>query len=115
MLEIDHVFAFVEPPGDWPHVLENAGFRLDSGTRHEGQGTRNRRLLLERSYIEWIWLENRAEAEANPMRLDRRADWRTTGFNSFGIVLRGSLNAVGREAFEQYVPPYPMPVTMWIA
>src|SRR5687768_9248642 len=106
MLEVDHVFAFVEPPGAWPQALEKAGFRLDPGHAHEGQGTRNRRLLLRRSYIEWIWLERRHDAQSNPLRLDRRADWRTSGWSPFGLALRGALDDVGRDAFWPYTPSF---------
>jgi hypothetical protein len=115
MVELDHFFACMPPSGDWPASLENAGFRLDSGTVHEGQGTRNRRLLLQRHYLEWVWLHARGDAETNALRLDRRADWERTGWSPFGIGLRGSLADAGADAFEEYRPPYAMNVAIWIA
>src|SRR5262245_52642133 len=115
MLEVDHVFAFVEPGGPWLAALDSAGFRLDPGIAHPGQGTRNRRMLLHRHYLEWVWLEARADAETNPLRLDRRADWQRTGFCPFGVALRGSLDDAGRDRFVPYLPPYAPDWTIWIA
>lgn len=63
-------------------------------------------------YLELVWLSSRADAEANPLRLDRRADWRTTGACPFGIGLRGELT--DRDAFWPYQLPDAPGVTIWI-
>ena len=68
--------------------LEAEGWELDAGQAHPGQGTRNRRLLLEGHYFELLWIEDAAEARANPVRLDRRAD-PSTGASPIGIGFRG--------------------------
>jgi hypothetical protein len=92
MLELDHVFCFVPPDGEWAGRLGAAGWALDAGTAHEGQGTRNRRLPFARQFLELVWLTDAAEARANPLRLDRRADWRATGASPFGFGFRGLLD-----------------------
>jgi hypothetical protein len=102
MLELDHVFCMVPPDGDWPQRLADGGWELDAGTRHAGQGTRNRRLAWDGQYLELVWVEDRAEAEANPLRLDRRAEWVATGASPFGIGLRGRLTEEQRPAFWLY-------------
>jgi hypothetical protein len=81
----------VAPDGDWAERLARAGWSLDEGTAHAGQGTRNRRVRWADSYLELVWVEHRAEAEANRVRLDRRADWHTTGASPFGFGFRGEL------------------------
>lgn len=91
MLELDHVLCMVDPEDAWAERLTAAGWELDAGMSHPGQGIRNRRLVLAGHYLELAWIEDRAEARANSLRLDRRADWATTGASPFGIGLRGRL------------------------
>ena len=112
MLELDHAFCFVDPDADWPSRLRENGWRLDDGIEHPGQGTRNRRLWMPEHYLELLWMSSRGDAETNPLRLDRRADWRTTGACPFGVALRGELT--NRTAFWPYEPPYAPGATLWI-
>ncbi|MGY1730295.1 VOC family protein [Geodermatophilus sp. SYSU D01045] len=102
MLELDHVLCMASPEEAWAERLTAAGWELDAGTAHPGQGTRNRRLLLAGHYLELVWVEDRAEARGNPLRLDRRADWATTGASPFGIGLRGRLPPEQEPAFWPY-------------
>lgn len=113
-LEIDHIFWFVEPDADWVAPVSDAGWALDEGVEHVGQGTRNRRLWLPEHYLEFIWLSSRTDAANNPLRLDRRADWRTTGACPFGIGLRGQLDEGLRSEFWAYHPPYARGACIWI-
>jgi hypothetical protein len=110
-LELDHVFCLVPPDGDWADRLAAAGWPLDAGTVHEGQGTRNRRLAWEGRYLELVWVHDRAEAAGNVLRFDRRADWARTGASPFGIGLRGVLPDDEREHFWRYDG---LPVTVWV-
>jgi glyoxalase-like protein len=111
MLELDHVFCIVPPAGDWLTRLSEAGWQPDEGTSHPGQGTRNRRLVFSGQYLELVWVENPAEARANPLRLDRRAEWAATGASPFGVGLRGRLTGEQREAFWLYED---LGVPLWI-
>ena len=113
-LAIDHVFAMVEPDGDWAARAASAGWVLDDGIEHEGQGTRNRRLWWPEQYLEFLWIASRRDAEQNPLRLDRRADWATTGACPFGIGLRGPLTDDERAQFWAYEPPYAQGAHIWI-
>jgi len=105
-LEIDHLFCFVEPDSGWAERVRLAGWVLDDGIEHVGQGTRNRRLWLPDLYLEFIWLSSRDDATGNRLRLDRRADWRTTGACPLGIGLRGTLDDELRCQFWAYEPPW---------
>jgi hypothetical protein len=113
-LEIDHIFCFVDPEADWVARLGDAGWVLDEGVEHVGQGTRNRRLWLPDHYLEFIWLSSRTDAVNNPLRLDRRADWLVTGACPFGIGLRGQLDEELRSEFWGYHPPYAGGACIWI-
>ncbi|HEU0029004.1 MAG TPA: VOC family protein [Kofleriaceae bacterium] len=114
MLELDHVLCFVEPGGDWAARATAAGWTLGDGRVHEGQGTRNRTLAFAARYLELIWVYDRGDAARNPVRLDRRAEWRTTGASPFGFGLRGQLPDELRDAFWAYQPPYSPGFTIWI-
>jgi glyoxalase-like protein len=90
-LELDHVFCMVSPSDDWAARLQQAGWLLDVGREHAGQGTRNRCVVWPEHYLELLWVANQTEAETNPVRLDRRADWARSGASPFGFGLRGQL------------------------
>ncbi|HEU4951010.1 MAG TPA: hypothetical protein VFT46_03620 [Holophagaceae bacterium] len=113
-LELDHVFCMVDPGGGWASRLEAGGWILDVGTAHPGQGTRNRRLLWSHRFLEFLWVEDRGEAAAHPLRLDRRADWRETGASPFGFGLRGRLPEEDLPQFWLYEPPYAPGARLWI-
>ncbi|MDP9149413.1 MAG: VOC family protein [Myxococcota bacterium] len=113
-LEIDHLFCFVDPGADWARRALEAGWLLDDGVEHVGQGTRNRRLWLAEQYVELIWLSSRTDAANHPLRLDRRADWRTTGACPFGLGLRGQLDEELRAEFWEYRPPYARDSCIWV-
>ncbi|MCE3550976.1 VOC family protein [Pseudonocardia sp. RS11V-5] len=83
MLELDHLIAFLPGPPDPPD-----GLLLDAGTRHVGQGTRNRRIVFPRHYVELLWIdEPEAERASGPGFAARCA---RTAY-PFGIVLRGTV------------------------
>jgi hypothetical protein len=102
VLELDHVFCFVSDPDGAARRLEDDGWMLDAGQAHRGQGTRNRRLLWPRQYLELLWLTNAAEARTNPLRLDRRAAWTTTGACPFGLGFRGRVEQADGDEFWLY-------------
>jgi hypothetical protein len=101
----------VNPDDDWAARLAAAGWRLDAGMTHAGQGSRNRRLRWPGCYLELLWVHDRAEARQNQLRLDRRADWERTGASPFGIGLRGRLSEAERVDYRRY-DGLPMPV--WV-
>jgi hypothetical protein len=49
-----------------------------------------------------LWVTDAAEARANPLRLDRRADWTTTGASPVGLAFRGRLDPAQRDEFWLY-------------
>ena len=102
MLELDHVFCMVGDPAQAAPALERDGWVLDAGQAHRGQGTRNRRLAWSGQYLELLWLTDAAEARANPLRLDRRFDWATTGASPFGLGFRGRIDPAQADEFWLY-------------
>jgi hypothetical protein len=110
-MELDHVFCMVTSDDDWAARLAAAGWRLDAGSTHPGQGTRNRRLRWAGCYLELLWVHDTAEARHNALRLDRRAAWERTGASPFGIGLRGKLSEAERVDYWLY-DGLPMPV--WV-
>ena len=85
VLKLDHVFCMVTEPATAIGQVEELGWTLDPGQAHEGQG----RLFWREQYFELLWITDEAEARANPLRLDRRAAWQTTGASPFGLGFRG--------------------------
>jgi Glyoxalase-like domain len=110
-MELDHVFCMVRSDDDWAARLAAAGWRLDAGSTHAGQGTRNRRLRWADCYLELLWVHDAAEARHNALRLDQRAAWERTGASPFGIGLRGKLSDAERVDYWLY-DGLPMPV--WV-
>jgi hypothetical protein len=102
VLELDHVFCITTDPGRAARLLEDDGWVLDAGQAHPGQGTRNRRLVWPEQFFELLWVTDAAEARANPVRLDRRADWTTTGASPIGLAFRGQLDPADNAEFWLY-------------
>lgn len=102
VLELDHVFCIVSDPAAAARRLEDDGWVLDAGQAHRGQGTRNRRLVWREQYFELLWVTDAAEARANALRLDRRAESITTGASPIGLAFRGQVEPAQRDAFWLY-------------
>ncbi len=102
MLELDHVFCMVRDPAHPVQQLEDDGWTLDPGQAHRGQGTRNRRLAWRERFFELLWVTDVAEARANPLRLDRRAEWTSTGASPFGFAFRGQIEPARADEYWLY-------------
>lgn len=102
MLAFDHVFCIVTEPRQAARRLEDDGWVLDAGQAHRGQGTRNRRLAWREQFFELLWVADAAEARANPLRLDLRADWTATGASPVGLAFRGQIDPAHSDEFWLY-------------
>lgn len=92
--EIDHLFVAAPVGCRALDRLLARGFSEGPANTHPGQGTACRRVFFDDSYIEFIWLADRAEAESDavrPTRLVERADVET-GANGSGICLRSTID-----------------------
>ena len=102
-LELDHVIVFV--PG--PDAIESAWFpgcTVEPGQRHAGQGTRNRRVVFPRTYVELLWIDDPEAHDRTELRFGQRCA-REAGACPFGVVLRGHIAQLERERFVEYVVP----------
>jgi hypothetical protein len=113
MLQLDHLFVCVEPEPAEAETLRKLGFTVEFRREHPGQGTRNQLLLFAEHYLELLWLADRAEAEGNMVRLDRRVDWRKTGASPFGIAMRGPKDSAPEVPWTLYELEG-FPVNLWI-
>jgi hypothetical protein len=101
VLELDHLIVFLRGPDDVDALRPGlAGLILDEGTRHVGQGTRNRRIVFPDSYIELVWVDSRAEVQASGLRFTERC---TGDGCPLGVVLRGRVPE--RPGFVEYTVP----------
>jgi glyoxalase-like protein len=101
--ELDHVMVFVPDPD----AIEPGWFpgcRFEPGQRHTGQGTRNRRVVFPRSFIELVWIDDGEAHERTGLRFGPRCA-RKAGACPFGVVLRGAVPEADRKRFAGYVVP----------
>jgi hypothetical protein len=53
-------------------------------------------------FFELLWVTDAAEARANPLRLERRADWTSTGASPIGLGFRGQIEPSHSDEFWLY-------------
>jgi hypothetical protein len=102
-LELDHVMVFVPDP----EAIEPGWFpacKFEPGQRHMGQGTRNRRVVFPRSYVELVWIDDSEVHEGTGLRFGSRCA-REAGACPFGVVMRGAVPDPDRAHFVGYVVP----------
>ncbi|WP_120495422.1 VOC family protein [Kiloniella sp. EL199] len=110
MLEIDHLFVFVEPPkeGDTPaegFLLEKAGLVESYRRNHPGQGTTNICYCFNNAYIELLWVNDVIDITSSLIKgtkLFERSQWQETAASPFGIALRPEIPC---DTWD-YRPPY---------
>ena len=102
MFLLDHLFVMTAPGAPEADDLLARGLVEGPPNRHPGQGTACRRFLFANAMLEFLWVENEAEARSelvHPLRLWERWRWRESGACPFGVALRPA--APGLE------PPFP--------
>ncbi len=102
-LELDHVIVFVPDPG----AIESEWFpgcTFEPGQQHAGQGTRNRRVVLPRSYVELLWIDDAEAHDRTGLGYGPRCA-REAGACWFGVVLRGAVPDADRARFSDYTVP----------
>ncbi len=110
-MELDHVILFTSGPGG--EAERFPGCVIDPGHRHDGQGTRNRRVFLARSYVEVLWIE--APEEERRTGLGFAARCAPGAACPFGVVLRGRVPGPDRERFVPYQVPGGGPALLLLA
>lgn len=109
MIQLDHLFIFVEKGGEVAEKLVDFGLSEGSRNVHPGQGTANRRFFFYNSFLELVWVENEEEIKSAlvaPTRLWERAHHQKTGYTPLGICIREEGKpSVFQEALT-YRPPY---------
>lgn len=88
---VDHVFIRTERGAPGADRLTEQGLVEGSPNRHPGQGTACRRFFFQNAMLEFLWIEDAAEAQ---LEQNRRLDlWRRwsqgeSPASPFGIILR---------------------------
>jgi hypothetical protein len=87
-LKLDHLFICVSDGA--PEVEQLLAFGLNEGQAniHPGQGTACRRFFFRNAYLEFLWLRDVEEAQAEPARalaLRQRCRYQQTGYSPFGL------------------------------
>jgi hypothetical protein len=88
---LDHLFVMTAPGAPEADDLLLRDFIEGPPNRHPGQGTACRRFYFANAMLEFLWVENEAEARSDlvrPLRLWERWEGRETGACPFGIALR---------------------------
>lgn len=80
-------------PGAWSEadLMLEKGFEEGPPNTHPGQGTACRRFFFANAMLEFLWVEDEAEARSarvHPLRLWERWSGRRTGACPFGIAFR---------------------------
>ena len=109
-MEIDHIFAFVEPDGPHLEYLRSLGLVETYRRTHAGQGTQNICFCFDNMFLECLWVSNvddiRSDAIART-RLHERSQWRTEGTCPFGIAWRVAGSHDGFDPMTwAFSPPY---------
>jgi hypothetical protein len=99
-VELDHVIVFVAGREAAERLFP--GFVLEAGIRHVGQGTRNRRVVFARNYVEAVWVDPEVGRRGGPGGAARYAPGAAC---PFGVVLRGTVFERDRERYVPYQVP----------
>jgi hypothetical protein len=110
-VELDHVIVFVAGPEAVAPLFP--GFTTDAGTRHAGQGTRNRRVLFSRNYIEILWIDDPADERRSGLGFAPRCV--PDAPCPFGFVLRGTVDEPDRVRYLPYQVPGDGPALLLLA
>jgi hypothetical protein len=104
-MELDHIYLLVSSKKVAEKAVIDLGLDETYKRTHPGQGTSNICCCFDNLFIEFLWVENRAEAEngtASKLRFNERAD---EGACPFGISWRGAPAEPAPEMW-QYRPSY---------
>jgi hypothetical protein len=117
-VEFDHLFICTDIGAPAADRLLSLGLVEGTSNPHPGQGTTNRRFFFHNAMLEFVWVQDAAEAQSaviSRTRLWERWDGRDR-ICPFGICLRvetGSDDAIPFSTWD-YHPPY-LPETLSIA
>ncbi len=110
MVEIDHLFVFVEPAGPQIAALQRLGLVETYRRRHAGQGTANACYAFDNLYLELLWITDEREVRSPAIRrtgLYERSNWASGDASPFGIAWR---ETPGGTRFDMqtwdFTPPY---------
>jgi hypothetical protein len=109
-VELDHLFVMTAEGAPEADALVAHGFTEGPPNRHPGQGTANRRFFFGNAFLEFLWVEDEAEARSDVVSRTRLLDrWqgRRTGASPFGVCLRpGTSGEQPLFRVWNYRPPY---------
>jgi hypothetical protein len=107
---VDHLFVCMPVGAPAADRLRQFGLTEGSSNRHPGQGTACRRFFFQNAMLEFLWVENAAEAQSEQTRATRLWErWSATSGEAspFGIIVRPAPGVEKACPFEtwDYRPP----------
>ena len=79
-MELDHLFVMTAAGAPEADALAAHGFVEGAPNRHPGQGTANRRFFFGNAFLEFLWVEDEAEAQGDVVARTRLFDrWQGRG------------------------------------
>ena len=91
---LDHILICVQPGAPEAEALKDFGLIEGYSSKHQGQGTANRRFFFQNAFLELLWLEDSAEAQSDvtrPTMLYERVRSQGQVVSPFGIGFRPAI------------------------
>lgn len=117
MLQLDHIFVLTSPGAPEADALLELGIVEGSANEHPGQGTSNRRFFLANTTLEFLFVQNIAEAMNGAGKglkfVERAID---TDASPFGLVTRwfGDEPTPAYPYWEYYPEYFPNPMCFYV-
>jgi hypothetical protein len=104
-MEFDHAFRLVDSQEAAEDAVGRLGMTETYRRKHPGQGTANICCCFDNAFIEFLWVENPAEASREPTLRLGMIERRMPGNCPFGISWRGDAGSKSPAKW-RYMPTY---------
>ncbi len=112
--EFNHTFMFVDKDFPEESLFRDSDLICTMEREHLGQGTSAKFIMFPDNYLEFIWMSNKDDAKKNLIPIQEKANWKTSGWNPFGIAFSGHVPENEKKYFEEYSPDYNRGKSIWI-
>lgn len=112
--EFNHTFMFVDKDFSEESLFKESDLVCTMEREHLGQGTSAKFIMFPDNYLEFIWMSNEDNAKKNLIPIQEKANWKTSGWNPFGIAFSGGVPENEKKYFVEYSPDYNSGKSIWI-